>query len=95
MNAMDYHSSLKDLVCIVCMNYGKVPVVHGLTRPVENWLKATTLLKKYEKSGWHLVAIERRAVNQSAQEDGNVVDIIVRASEEENNCNRELTKKLI
>ena len=53
-----------------------------VTRPVDNWVKAITLLKNHEKSKWHLAAVEKGALNQAAQEHGDVVDIIVTASEE-------------
>ena len=92
---MDYDSGLKGVVCTVCKNYGiqKVPSSAWVTRPVDNWMKFTTLLKKHEKSGWHLVAVERRAVNQSSQDHCDVVDIIVTVSEEEKKHNYELIKK--
>ena len=86
------------MVCTVCKTYGKVPVqARGawVTCPVDNWVKATTLLNNHEKSEWHLADIEKRALNQSAQEHGDVVDIIVTAGEEEKKQNHELMKKLI
>ena len=95
---MDYDSYLKGMVCTVCKTYGKVPVqARGarVTRPVNNWVKTTTLLNNHEKSEWHLAAVEKGALNQSVQEHGDVVDIIVTASEEEKKQNRELMKKLI
>lgn len=95
---MDYDSNLKGMVCTVCKTYEKVPVqARGawVTRPVDNWVKATTLLNNHEKSEWHLAAVEKRGLNQSAQKHGDVVDIIVTASEEEKKQNRELMKKLI
>ena len=76
---MDYDSSLKGVVCTVCKTYGKVPVqARGawVTRPVDNWVKATTLLKNHEKPEWYLAAVEKRVPNQSAQKHGDVVDII-------------------
>ena len=95
---MAYDSSKKGMVCTVCKIFGKIPVqARGawVTWPVDNWMKAATLLRKCEKSEWHLAAVEKRALNQSAQEHGDVVDIIVTAGEEERKQNRELMKKLI
>ena len=59
---MDYDSVMKGMVCIVCKAYGKVPVqARGawVTRPVSNWVKATALLKKHDKSEWHVAAVEK------------------------------------
>ena len=28
--------------------------------PINNWVKATALLSKHEKSEWHLTAVEKR-----------------------------------
>ena len=66
-----------------------------MTQPVNNWVKATALLTKHEKSDWHLAAVEKRAMSQSTKEHGDVVELIVAASEEEKKDNRELIKKLI
>ena len=95
---MDYDPSLKGMVCTVCKVYGKVPVqARGawVSRPVDNWVKATALLKKHEKSEWHLAAVEKKALSLSAQSHGDVVDIIVTPSEGEKKRNHELIKKLI
>ncbi len=43
---------------------------------------ATALLTKHEKSDWHLAAVEKRAMSQSTKEYGDVVELIVAASEE-------------
>ena len=66
-----------------------------MTRPVNNWVKATALLTKHEKSDWHLAVVEKRVMSQSTKEHGDVVELIVAASEEEKKDNRELIKKLI
>ena len=95
---MNYDSTVKGMVCTVCKVYGKVPVqANGawVTRPVNNWAKATTLLANHEKSEWHLAAIEKRALSQSAEKHGDVIELIVSASEEEKKENREMMKKLI
>ena len=66
-----------------------------MTRPVRNWVKATALLKKHEKSEWHVAAVEKKALCLSSQKHGDLVEQIVAASEEEKKQNRELMKKLI
>ena len=67
------------MVCTVCKNYGKVSVqARGawVTRAVNNWVKATEWLETHQKFEWHLAAIKRRALNQSAEEHGDVVDVM-------------------
>ena len=65
-------------------------------RPVNNLVKATSLLARHEKSEWHLAAVEKRALSQSVQDEhGDVLELIVTASEEKRKRNRELMKKLI
>ena len=81
---------------MVCKDYGKVPAqARGawVTRPVNNWPKASVLLAKHSKSDWHLVALERRALSQAVE--ANVLEQMVSASEEERKLNRELLKKHI
>ena len=95
---MNFNSTLKGMVCTVCEVYEKVPVqAKGawVTRPVNNWAKATTLLANHEKSEWHLSAVERRAFSQSAEKRSDVIELIVTASEEEKKENRKMMKKLI
>lgn len=92
---MNYDSTLKGMVCTVCKVYGKVLVqAKGawVTRPVNNWAEATTLLANHEKSEWHLAAVERGAFSQSAEKHGDVIELIVTASEKEN---RKMMMKLI
>ena len=53
-----------DMFCSVCKKYGKPPVqARGawVQHPVANWVKATELLNKHEKSEWHKVAFEKHA----------------------------------
>ena len=64
-------------------------------RPINNWVKATTLLSKHERSEWYLAAIEKRALSLTSVEHGNIVEQIVSVSEEEKKQNCELMKKLI
>ena len=59
---VEYNSSSKGMVCSVCTSFGKVPVqAKGawVTRPVCNWVKATSLLAKHGKSDWHKAALEK------------------------------------
>ena len=97
---MNFNSTLKGMVCTVCEVYEKVPVqAKGtwVTRPVNNWAKATTLLANHEKSEWHydLAAVERKAFSQSAEKRSDAIELIVTASEEEKKENRKMMKKLI
>ena len=97
-NWMDYDSALNGMVCKVCMTYGHAPAqARGawITRGINNWVKATTLLAKHEKSDWHKAAVEKMALSQSAEEHGSVVELITAATEEEKKENREFIKKLI
>ena len=57
--------------------------------------EGTTLLANHEKSEWHLAAVERRAFSQSAEKRGDVIELIVTASEEEKKENQKMMKKLI
>lgn len=95
---MDYNSTWKGMVCTVCKLYGKVPV-HAkgawVTRPVNNWVKATTLLAKHDKSDWHKAAMEKQSLSLLTQKHGSVVEQIMSVSEEEKRQNRELIKKLV
>ena len=84
---MNFNSTLKGMVCTVCEVYEKVPVqAKGawVTRPVNNWAKATTLLANHEKSEWHLSAVERRAFSQSAEKRSDVPNGLDKSSEETN-----------
>ena len=50
---MDYNFASKGMVCTVCTVYGNPPSqAEGalVTRPVSNWVKATTMLAKHDKS---------------------------------------------
>ena len=71
-----YNEVEDGMYCSICMKYGKPPPQsHGawVTRPVKNWVKATTLLSNHEKSEWHLAAIEVQAMSESAKQHGDVV----------------------
>ena len=66
-----------------------------VTRPVCNWVKATSLLAKLEKSEWHLAAVEKKALSQLIEKHGGVVEQIVSVGEEERRQNMELMMKLV
>ena len=66
----------KKVVCSVCKKYGKPPVqAHGawVQRPVANWVKATELLNKHEKSEWHKVAFEKHMLAGAAAKHGDIL----------------------
>ena len=52
-------------------------------------------MANHEKSEWHLAAVERRAFSQSAEKRGDVIELILTASEEEKKENRKMMKKFI
>ncbi len=84
------------MLCSICKEHGKVPVqARGalVTRPVSNWVKATSLLKKHAQSDWHIVAVEKKALSLSVSEHGTVMEQIANASEEQKKLNRDLLKK--
>ena len=91
---MDYDQIQKGMICTICKVYGKVPVqAKGawVTRPVKNWVKATALLVKHEKSDWHRAAVEKQAMAQH----GDVADLIIAATDQERRENRDLMKKIV
>ena len=74
---MDYDSFQNGMVCTICNFHGKPPVqARGawVTRPINNWVKAKSLLIQHEKSVWHAAAIERMVMSQSTEEHGNVME---------------------
>ena len=93
------YDQLQDgMFCSYCKKYGKPPVgTHGawVTRPISNWAKATQLLAKHEKSEWHLASVEAHTLSEMSRKSGDVVEMMIIASEEEKKRNRELMKKLI
>ena len=53
----------KGMICTVCKAFGNPPAQAcgaWVTRTVNNWIKATTLLSKHEKSEWHLASVEKK-----------------------------------
>ena len=84
---MLYNEQEGGMFCTPCQKYGKPPVqAHGawVTRPISNWVKATELLSKHERSEWHLASVEAQALAESARCDhGDVIEQIVSASNEE------------
>lgn len=98
LDELCFNTQERDDMYTFCTEYGKLPVqARGawVTRPIDNWVKAATLLKKHQQSEWHLSAVEKYALFQLSQEHGDVVDLIISASEQDKKDNRELIKKLI
>ena len=86
------------MFCSVCKKYGKPPVrARGawVQHPVTNWVKATELLNKHEKSEWHKVALEKQMLAEAATIHGDILQRMARVSEEDKRRNLELIKKLI
>ena len=86
------------MICTICNAFGNPPVqARGawVSRPINNWVKATSLLRKHELSEWHLASVEKKALSHSSVEQGNVVQQILSVNEEERKQNRELMKKLV
>ena len=94
---MDYDSSQNGMVCTICKVHGKPSVqARGawVTRPINNWVKAKSLLIQHEKSDWHAAAIERMVMSQSTEEHGNVMEQLEAATAEEKKQNRDIVKSL-
>ena len=53
-----------------------------VTRPVCNWVKATSLLAKHCKSDWHKAALEKQKLSLLTRKHGSVVEQIISATEE-------------
>lgn len=95
---MEYDEKEGDMFCSVCKKYGKPPVQARATwvqHPINNWTKATELLNKHTKSEWHKAAIEKEVFAQMAGKLGDIVERMVRISEEEKKINLDLVKKLV
>jgi len=66
---IEYDEDKDDMFCTFCKKHGKPPAVARgawTSRPVNNWVKATELLKKHEQSDWHLASVEAIALDESA-----------------------------
>ena len=91
---MEYDSAQNGMVCTICMVYGKPPVqARGawVKRPINNWVKAKSLLLQHEKSEWHIAAVERKVMSQSTEEHGNVMEQLAAAQKQ----NRDVIKNPI
>ena len=56
-------SQVSGIICTICKAFGNPPVqARGawVSRPINNWVKATSLLKKHELSEWHLASGGKR-----------------------------------
>ena len=80
------------MYCSICKKFGKPPPsAHGawVSKPIANWVKATELLRKHERSEWHLAAVEVKALASVAQTSGDIIERMSAVSDEERkkNCN--------
>jgi len=94
---IEYDEDKDGMFCTFCKKHGKPPAVARgawTSRPVNNWVKATELLKKHEQSDWHLASVEAIALAESAGRKGDVVERTLAASEAERRRNQELIKQL-
>ena len=83
------------MFCSICKRYGKPPAVARgawVSCPVNNWVKATELLSKRDKSEWHL---EASVLAESAKKTGDVVERMLVATKIDRKRNPALMKKLI
>ena len=65
------------MFCSVCKVLGKYQCKRqrGLgTRPVCNWVKATSLLQKHEKLDWHLAVVEKQALSLAVMDHGTAAE---------------------
>ena len=44
------------------------------TRPVCNWVQATSLLQKHEKLDWHLAVVEKQALSLAVMDHGTAAE---------------------
>lgn len=90
-------NEVSGMICTTYKTFGKPPVqAQGawVSRPVNNWVKATSLLRKHELAEWHLASVEKKIMFQSSVE-GDVVQQIMSVKEVERKQNHELMTKLI
>lgn len=95
---IEYDDTGEGMLCSLCKRFGKPPTqAHGawVTRPICNWVKATELLAKHEKSDWHRASVEASAMAEMAKKQGDIIEQMRSASEEEKRKNRALIMKLI
>ena len=86
------------MLCSLCKKFGRPPTqANGawVTRPIYNWVKATELLAKHERSDWHRASVEASALAEMAKNRGDIIEQMRSANEEEKCKNREMLKKLI
>lgn len=87
------------MFCKVCKKYGKPPTsARGawVTKPINNWVKATEFLKQHEKSDWHKTSVEVQFLSKLASTSSqSITDRLTAIREEEKKSNRNLVKMLI
>ena len=84
------------MLCSLCKRFGKPPTqAHGawVTWPI--WVKATELLAKHEKSDWHRASVQASALAEMAKKQGDIIEQMRSASEEEKRKSHEMLMKLI
>ena len=95
---IEYNDAGEGMLCSLCKQFGKPPSqAHGawVTRPIYNWVKATELLTKHEKSDWHRASVEASALAEMTKRRGDIIEQMRTASEEDKRKNCEMLKKLI
>ena len=100
MNIVYNHDSNKvnGMICTICNAFGNPPIqARGawVSRPINNCVNATSLLRKHELAEWHLASVEKKALSHSSVKQGNVVQQILSVNEKERKQNHELMKKLV
>lgn len=95
---MEYSEEEGGMFCSVCKKYGRPPVqARGawVERPINNWIKATELMNKHAISEWHKAAVEKEVFAETAEKHGDIIERMLKVSEEEKRRNLELVKKVV
>ena len=95
---MEYSEEEGGMFCSVCKKHGNPPVQSRgawVQRAINNWIKATELMNKHALSEWHKAAVEKEVFAKMAERHGDIIEGMVKVSEEEKRRNLELIKKLV
>ena len=95
---MEYSEEEGGMFCSVCKKHGNPPVQSRgawVQRAINNWIKATELMNKHALSEWHKVAVEKEVFAKMAERHGDIIEGMVKVSEEKKRRNLELIKKLV
>ena len=76
---MTQHSRVCFVLFAKCMEKYQCQRGLGNYRHISNWVKATSLLLKHEKSDWHLVAVEMQALSLAVMDYGTIEEHLVAA----------------